>query len=186
MSNWDGRGDNVHIQARTFVANTVDALKVQPSRVIEIGGRNINGTIRDLFMGAERYVAIDLEAGAGVDVVADWLEFAPAFVPDCIVCCEVLEHAPRAEAIVNKALRALAPGGVFIVTAAGPGRMPHSAKDGGTLRDGEHYENIEPHLLANWFAAVTDIDHSRVFTAPGPGDVYGVAIRADADADSVH
>ena len=176
----------MHVHARTFVSNTVDALRVNPKRVLEIGGRNINGTIRDLFAGVDEYHAIDLEPGSGVDTVADWLAYDPPFVPDCIVCCEVLEHAPEAEAMVVKALRSLAPGGVLIVTAAGPGRMPHSAIDGGAIRQGEFYKNVDPSDLATWFASVRDIDHSRVFTAPGPGDVYGVAIRADANADSVH
>jgi len=45
---------------------------------------------------------------------------------------------------VLQAFRMLEPGGMFVMTAAGPGRAPHSAVDGKGLQPGEHYANIDP------------------------------------------
>jgi hypothetical protein len=44
------------------------------------------------------------------------------------------------------------PGGLLIITAAGPGRAEHSGADGGPLRPGEHYRNISPLALLAWLA----------------------------------
>jgi SAM-dependent methyltransferase len=68
-----------------------------------------------------------------VDVVADAATYQPDFTPDTVVCCEVLEHAENAAAIVENAYRMLAPGGLFIMTCAMEPRAPHSAVDGGPL-----------------------------------------------------
>src|SRR5205085_1918817 len=94
-----------------------------------------------LFLGAA-YTGLDLNAGRGVDVVADGTDWQPDEPVDCVVCCECLEHAPDPDAVLANALAMLAPGGVCIVTAAGPTRAPHSGIDGGALREGECYTPI--------------------------------------------
>src|SRR5262245_62083953 len=127
----------MHLEAYAFVQGMAHERPRGP--VLEIGGRNINGTVRGLFVG-DPYCAIDLTPGPGVDVVADGASFAPLAAPACIVCCEVLEHTGAAAAIVRNAHRILRPGGILLLTAAGPGREPHSAIDGGDLRPGEYYQ----------------------------------------------
>lgn len=114
-------------------------------RVVEFGSLNINGGVRDLFQG--EYLGIDPQAGPGVDVVGDAALWKPTRKVDCVVCCEVFEHTPNWPALLDSAARALKVGGVLILTMAGPGRAPHSAVDGGSIRQGEHYENIEPSEL---------------------------------------
>lgn len=119
-----------------------------PGMVLEIGGRNINGTIRDLFHTATTYVALDYVDGDGVDVVADAATWEPDRQYDTVVCCEVFEHTPAWRNICRTAYTALAPGGLFIITCAGPGRAQHSAVDGGwRLHPGEHYQNVTPNEL---------------------------------------
>jgi hypothetical protein len=58
----------MHSEAREFVAR-----HARPSPgllVLDIGGRDMNGTVRDLWPGAD-YTAMDITDGPGVDVVAD-------------------------------------------------------------------------------------------------------------------
>ena len=160
----------MHPAAYRFVASIVSAGQVPPGLVVELGGRDVNGSIRGLFWGS--YVSVDLAPGPGVDVVADAATYTPPAPAACVVCCEVLEHAPTAPAIVANAAAMLQPGGLLIVTAAGDGRAPHSAVDGGPLRDGEYYANVTPGDVGGWCAGLEQV---RVWTNRRAGDIYATA-----------
>jgi hypothetical protein len=134
----------MHAEAMEFVSRALIGKKFD--RVVEIGSRNINGSVRPLFIGKveDDYWGIDLHEGPDVDEVADASDWAPQGLVDCVVCCEVLEHAPNVEHLVEKVSQWLSPGGWFLMTCAAPDREPHSSIDGGPLRPGEFYSNIEP------------------------------------------
>jgi len=126
-------------------------------RVLDIGGRNINGTPRDLFPGAELYVTLDILPGA--DITADASTWIPDRFYDVVVCCEVFEHTDTWPQICGTAFKALAPGGLLIATMAGPGRPVHSGVDGGwQLHPGEHYGNVHPRDLAEALQAAGFVD----------------------------
>jgi hypothetical protein len=137
----------MHEAAFHWVAQ--NAQKLGPfEKVIEIGSLDINGSVRPVFQGAE-YIGLDPQEGPGVDWVGDALDYEPEKKVDCVVCCEVLEHSPKWEELVKKGMEWLDEDGVFLITAAGPGREPHSAVDGShNVRDFEHYENVSPAALA--------------------------------------
>jgi hypothetical protein len=112
--------------------------------VLDIGGRDINGSPRGLFTGPEVYRVLDIEPGPGVQIVADAATWSPDREYDVVVCCEVFEHASRWRDILFTALKACKPGGTLVATMAGPGRALHSGIDGGpTLYAGETYQNID-------------------------------------------
>jgi len=143
----------MHTDAYNFVRRTINSLQLRKSvlhSVVEFGGRDVNGSIRPLFSSAKSYISIDRLPGPGVDVIADAVTYTPPASVDCVVCCEVLEHAPRPEKIVENALRILSPGGFFIMTCATTGRHPHSAFSGGPLYQNEHYRNITAEEFENW------------------------------------
>ena len=144
----------------------------RPVSVIECGGRNINGGVRDLFT-AHHYVSVDLEDGPGVDVVDDFALHHADTPVDVVVCCEVAEHCEHWPALLAAAARNLTAGGLFLFTAAGPGRAPHSAVDGGEVRPGEWYRNIDPDDLAARLASMFSRHEVDVL---GP-DVRAVAWR---------
>jgi hypothetical protein len=141
--------------------------------VVEIGGRNVNGTIRHLFGGASSYVSVDCVLGPGVDVVADGAEYVPEEPADTVVCCEVLEHAPNAPEILANARRMLDAGGVLIVTAAMAPREPHGC--GGGPVGGEFYRNLHPVTLLDWLEGFSV---RRYQTDPMLGDVRVLAVRS--------
>jgi SAM-dependent methyltransferase len=146
----------MHLAARLFIRQFATR---EPDAVLEVGSRNVNGGIRDLFPNAA-YTGVDITEGDGVDVVADAATWEPDREYDIVICAEVLEHAPAWRDIVKTCWRALRPGGVFVMTAAGPGRKPHSAyEDADPV--GEWYENIEPAFLeeatAMFFDANIDV-----------------------------
>jgi hypothetical protein len=131
--------------------------------VYEIGSRDINGSVRSLFTGLP-YLGIDLVPGRGVDIVGDALYYTPPTPPTTVVCCEVLEHSPNADALLRQAADVLQSGGVLIVTTADTERAPHSAVDGGALPPGEFYENLTA---------------ARVLTVCQRHWIQGIALEAD-------
>lgn len=165
----------MHQQAYEWVDRHADA---DAARVLDIGGRNINGTIRDRFPGATDYVVLDIVEDAGVDIVADAATWRPdGELFDAVVCAEVFEHTPVWREICATALAVLRPGGQFIATMAGPGRAPHSAMDGGPqLYPGEHYENVDPDELAD---ELGDLGFARIDVDQLGEDVRCVALAPE-------
>ncbi len=146
----------MHLEAYAWVAKHATTDRVT---VLDIGGRNINGTVRDLFPNAESYTALDIRAGDGVDIVANAATWAPTGTWDVVVCCEVFEHTDQWPAICLTAFKALRPGGVFIATMAGPGRAIHSGVDGGPfLYPGEQYGNVHGFALRRQLEACGFLD----------------------------
>jgi SAM-dependent methyltransferase len=146
----------------------------EPVAVLDIGGRDVNGTNRELFPNADPYVVLDLRPGANVDIVADAVAWQPDRAYDLVVCTEVFEHTPEWPAIVATAHRALRVGGRLIVTCAGPGRPAHSAIEATALQAGEYYENVsKADLLEHLYA----VGFSSAETERLNADTRGTAIK---------
>lgn len=140
----------MHPEAREFAHNVLAGRHF--GTVVEVGGRDVNGRITDSFT-CDRYISLDLEPGPNVDVVCDALEWSPEDTPDLVICMEVLEHEPRQRELIEHMLSWLGENGALLITAGGPGRPEHSAFDGGPLRDGERYKNLDPQTVIEIFQA---------------------------------
>lgn len=152
-----------------------------PVRVLDLGGRDVNGNPRHLFPNATVYTVLDIRPGEKpeeVDIIADAAEWNPdGRTWDVVLSAECFEHTPVWPAICRTAYRACAPGGRFIVTTAGPGRPPHSAVDGlFRLLPGEHYANVPAPELervlieTGWSDVIVD-------SQPSPADTRAVATK---------
>lgn len=92
----------------------------KPGRVLEVGAYNVNGSPRSVFeAAATEYIGTDMQAGPGVDVVANNHELlyqlrGKAF--DTVICCEVLEHDDVFWQSVHQLHRLTAPGGHLVIT----------------------------------------------------------------------
>lgn len=161
----------MHAEAREYVARTVGGQHF--GAVVEVGGRWINGGVRDLFT-ADSYTSLDLHPGGDVDVVADVRDWTPPAPVDLVICCEVLEHAEDAAGVIAACVKMLAPGGQVVITCAGPHREPHSGLDGGAVRPDEYYANVEPDDLRAWLDGLDDIE---VEYHQNRGDLYGVGVN---------
>jgi SAM-dependent methyltransferase len=140
----------MHTAAFLYVDEHCEDVSGTTGIVVECGSRNVNGSVRGLFPYAQ-YLGIDIEAGPGVDMVADFREVEMVDqLADVVICCEVLEHDTDPAALLAKAFEVLHLGGKLIMTCAGVGRAEHSAVDGGPLRDGEHYRNVSSDELTGW------------------------------------
>lgn len=114
----------------------------EPITVLDMGGQDLNGSCRGLFPAAD-YTVLDIADGPGVDVVADAATWTPGRAYDLVLSTEVFEHTPDWAAICRTAHAACRPGGVFVVTCAGPGRYPHSGRAATGLQPGEYYQNLD-------------------------------------------
>lgn len=133
----------MHSQAYDFIAAARSRFSI-----LEIGSRDINGGIRDLFPGWH-FTGIDTTPGPGVDIVADGGTYdVEGRLFDLVICAETFEHARNWEDIIENAYLRLKNGGKFIGTAAGIGRPPHKCT-GEPMPNPptEYYENIDPEKL---------------------------------------
>lgn len=129
-------------------------------RVLEVGSRYINGTVRTLFDGCN-YIGLDLSSGPCVDDVCHVADLAlykwPGENPirfDTIISCEALEHDKRWRESLLAMWSLLVPGGMLIITAGGTGRPEHgttrtSPTDSPATTD--YYGNITEELFWDAF-----------------------------------
>lgn len=165
----------MHEGPRVYVSER--AQRYVPRSVIELGGQDVNGTIRDLF-NTDNYRSIDLADGPGVDVVADATTWRTTRRADCVVSTELLEHVQDWPAVIETAFLALKQGGHLVLTCATEPREPHAA-EGGTMEDDEYYGNVDPwqmcQVLDKYFSAYDiRVDRSH-------GDLYVTGRKGGGD-----
>lgn len=160
----------MHHAAFSYVARFRDDSALD---VLDIGGRDINGSCRPLFPHAS-YLAVDLHDGPGVDIVADVADWRTRKRFDLVICTEVFEHTHAWPALVAAAYRVLRKNGRLVATCAGPGRAPHSALDGGYVRHGEWYENVQAEKLA---AAMAEVGFVDITVNEVGEDVQGTGVK---------
>lgn len=156
----------MHVQAFAYISQHSD---LPAKRVLEIGSRNINGSIRAIFPDAD-YLGIDRAPGRGVDLIGDGATFVPPWSPDLVITCETLEHAENWREVLTHIAQVLAVAGTLLATMATHGRAEHSAVDGGSLPIGEYYRNIDPVELEAHLRPLFSV--VEVETHVGRGDLY--------------
>jgi SAM-dependent methyltransferase len=161
----------MHKAAYEWIADQVADKVTNTLRVLEIGSYDVNGSVRDLFTGAQ-YVGIDRRPGRGVDIVCDARDLDHRAVYDIVLSTEVLEHEPDPAQIVACARRALRRGGLLLLTAASPERQPHGC-DGGPVGK-EHYAGVSAEAIRAMLRGWRDI---AIEVHPERGDIYARAVR---------
>jgi SAM-dependent methyltransferase len=166
----------MHPEAWSWLSKQVDKVG-KVSSIVDIGGRNNNGTPRDLFPGVE-YTAVDFVEGDDVDIVCDAAEWVPDREWDMAICTEMFEHLPpdKYKPILSNINMALRANGVLLFTAATDPRRPHSAWGAPDPGPEEFYENVDVEKLkldmqsSGWFVDELVVDRRH-------GDVYVRAIN---------
>lgn len=168
----------MHPEAREGLKKMVDGIissMPKKPRILDLGGRDINGSIRDLFPADSVWLGVDIEAGPGVDLVMDctqpWPDSMVKF--DMVVCTEVLEHVEKWRDLVKTCSQALFPEGILFLTAASEGRRPHGASGAMWPAAGEWYQNVHASDLDETLGEL--FRYSAVTYNPNPGDVYAWA-----------
>ena len=165
----------MHREAEQWLQRQVYAApELKGRRTIDIGGRNVNGSIKGIFQ-TDDWSALDHVDGKGVDIVGDLRDYVPTEPYDLVVCTEVAEHLEAEDLIrlVQTVWRCCSSIGVVLLTAACDPRLPHTATGKiikGPWPDGEPYNNVDPEelhrLSLRYFDAVkVEVDRNH-------GDVY--------------
>jgi len=121
-------------------------------RVLEVGSRNVNGSIRELFEECD-YIGIDIEPGKGVDTVCPGHDYRDEPGALDVVCsAETFEHDPYADLTIQNMIRLLRSGGLLFMTCAGEGRKEHGTAKTGTNYgpDPNFYRNVSIQQFLEW------------------------------------
>lgn len=107
-----------------------------PSKVIDFGSLNINGTIHD-WVKSPFYIGVDWRLGPNVDLIslAHEVPFRSEFF-DTVVSSSMLEHDPYWEKSLTKMVEVLKKDGIFIITWGAALNPEHFLE---TTPDGKHH-----------------------------------------------
>lgn len=122
-------------------------------------------------------MGLDIEAGPGVDIVADArkpVSEDELDLYDVVLCTEVFEHVQDWSSIVISIHDWLRPGGVALMTCASTGRRPHGARGAMDPAPGEWYQNVRTLELCHALEAAGFQTYGSKYQAV-PGDVYAWA-----------
>jgi SAM-dependent methyltransferase len=104
-----------------FASTILDGPLVRGKDVLEVGARDVNGSIRGhvAALGPRRYVGVDIEAGPGVDEVLPAQRLVERFGEgafDVVTSMEMMEHVRPWREVLGNIKRVLRPGGTLIIT----------------------------------------------------------------------
>ena len=118
------------------------------SKILEVGSKNINGTVREYFPAAATYLGIDIGEGKDVDLlVPGELLQLPTGWADIAISTECFEHARTWVEIFKNMIRITREGGLILLTFAGPGRPAHGTLDSDSYcspSTNDYYRNLGP------------------------------------------
>jgi len=107
-----------------YCAKTYPAYFMRPSKVLEAGSLNVNGSVRHYF-DVDSYVGLDWREGPGVDKVCFAHEMEFPYLFDTIASASMLEHDPFWDRSIHALVKHLAPDGILVMTWGAMKNVPH-------------------------------------------------------------
>lgn len=118
-------------------------------KILEIGSRNVNGSVRKFFNGCD-YWGIDLDKGPDVDEVTNGAFYSAASNNyDMVISTEMLEHTELWPLAFLNMYRMTKVNGLVVMTCATDGRKPHGYESyAGGIR---YYRNVNELDMRDYF-----------------------------------
>ena len=138
-SNGDG-GTAMHQSVIDWIKRTVKEEDIRGKIVIEVGSRDINGSIKSLITqyNPDCYIGIDAEAGEGVDLISNFSEKGEVGYVlnhmgedesydsvDVVICLETLEHVHDWKGMIRNIKDILDEEGILFLTTRSKGFPYH-------------------------------------------------------------
>ena len=148
-----------------FFMRNVDYEEFNGGRVLEVGSKFVNGSVRPLierFCKPREYIGVDIEPGKYVDVVLPAERLVDYFGPesfDVVVSTEVIEHVLDWRLVINNMKAVLQRGGFIYLTTRSRG-FPYHAHP-------HDYWRYEPSDMVRVFRDFEAIRLERVWETPG-------------------
>jgi SAM-dependent methyltransferase len=113
-----------------FARNNLTTDIVEGKRVVEIGSRDVNGSVRPVVEDLQpaEYTGVDIEPGPRVDIVCDATGVLELFGPesfDIVISTELHEHVRDWRTVINNMKSLLRPGGTLLITTRSKGFWLH-------------------------------------------------------------
>jgi SAM-dependent methyltransferase len=121
-----------HVAVIEFFIESVEKEEFENKRVLEVGSKYINGSVRPLierFCSPKEYLGVDIEPGKFVDLILPAEKLIENFGPesfDVVIATELLEHVQNWRFIVGNLKGVLKRGGYIYITTRSHGFPFHA------------------------------------------------------------
>lgn len=135
-----------HTSCISFGMRNLTKDEIKGKSVVEIGSKNVNGSLRSYIesLGPSKYIGVDIENGIGVDVVCDAEDIVDKFGYesfDIVICTELLEHIKDWKLVISNLKYIVRPNGLILITTRSLGFPRHN------------------HPYDNWRYEIKDIEY---------------------------
>jgi SAM-dependent methyltransferase len=178
----------LHREANQFVVSVKNQYPefFSGKKVLEVGSLDINGSVRQFFTDCD-YLGIDLGEGPGVDRVKHVAGIPATERFDVVISTEALEHDERWNFSLGVMHDCLRPGGLLIVTCAGPSRWEHGTKDHDAYASPfttDYYRNLSTEDFASVLSANL-FSKSYLGYRGDKEDLYFAGIKRESMAQAI-
>lgn len=120
----------MHRQVLEFFRTYLKEAEIQGKRVLEVGSRNVNGSVRGDVMKLQplEYIGCDIELGNNVDIICDACHLTEFFGKesfDVIISTEMLEHVEDWQIAVSNIKQVCRPNGLIMISTRSIGFHVH-------------------------------------------------------------